>query len=143
MIYFIDQSYMKPSEKTSVPDRSTFEIKHYIIRDEVQKGESGSPIHISTDEQISRHFGKASVQDERVCVLKLELVETTSLLKKEEMTPRLGGSTDVLLIDGQSFFSSKMVQDEQFLSSSESGLRFLTDRHFPVRKMVQIERSFS
>jgi hypothetical protein len=143
MIYFIDQSYMKPSEKTSVPDQSTFEIKHYIIRDEVQKGESGSPIHISTDEQISRHFGKAFVQDERVCVLKLELVETTSLLKKEEMTPRLGGSTDVLLIDGQSFFSSKMVQDEQFLSSSESGLRFLTDRHFPVRKMVQIERSFS
>jgi hypothetical protein len=30
-----------------------------------------SPIHISTDEQISRHFGKASIQDERVCVLKL------------------------------------------------------------------------
>jgi hypothetical protein len=56
---------------------------------------------------MSRHFGKASVQDERVCVLKLELMETTSLLKREEMTPRLGGSTDVLLIDGQSFFSSK------------------------------------
>jgi hypothetical protein len=70
MIYSIDQSYMKPSEKTSVPDRSTFEIKHYIIRDEVQKGESGSPIHISTDEQISRHFGKTSIQDERVCILK-------------------------------------------------------------------------
>jgi hypothetical protein len=34
-------------------------------------------------------------------------METTSLLKKEEMNPRLGGSTDVLLIDGQSFFSSK------------------------------------
>jgi hypothetical protein len=50
---------------------------------------------------------KASVQNERVCILKLELVEMTSLLKKEEMTPRLGGSTDVLLIDGQSFFSSK------------------------------------
>ena len=77
--------------KTSVPDRSKFEIKHHIIRDEVQKGESGSPTHISTDEQISRHFGKASIQDERVCVFKLELVETTSLLKKEEMTPRLGG----------------------------------------------------
>jgi hypothetical protein len=60
-----------------------------------QKGESGSPIHISTDEQIRRHFGKASIQDERVCVLKLELMETTSLLKKEEMTPRLGGSTDM------------------------------------------------
>jgi hypothetical protein len=53
----------------------------------------------------------------------------TSLLKKEDMTPRLGGSTDVLLIDGY---------DEQILSSSESGLRFLTDRHFPVQKMVQI-----
>jgi hypothetical protein len=53
MIYFIDQSYMRPSEKTNVPDRSTFKIKHYIIRDEVQKGGSGSPIHISIDEQIS------------------------------------------------------------------------------------------
>jgi hypothetical protein len=95
MIYFIDQSYMKPSKKTSAPERSTFEIKHYIIRDEVQKGERGSPIHISTDEQINKHLGKASVQDKRVCVLKLELVETTSLLKKEEMTPRLGGSTDM------------------------------------------------
>jgi hypothetical protein len=95
MIYSIDQSCMKPLEKTSVPDRSTFEIKHYIIRDEVQKGESGSPIHISIDEKIRRHFGKSSVQDKRVCVLKLELVEMTSLLKKEEMTPRLGGSTDM------------------------------------------------
>jgi hypothetical protein len=62
MIYFIDQSYMKPSEKTSAPKQSTFEIKHYIIYDEVQKGERGSPLHISTDEKISRHFGKASVQ---------------------------------------------------------------------------------
>jgi hypothetical protein len=49
---------MKPSEKTSVPDQSTFEIKHHIICNEVQKGESGSPIHISTDEKISRHLGK-------------------------------------------------------------------------------------
>jgi hypothetical protein len=31
MIYFIDQSYMKPSEKTSAPEQSTFEIKHYIV----------------------------------------------------------------------------------------------------------------
>jgi hypothetical protein len=50
MIHFIDQRYMKPSKKPSAPERSTFEIKHYIIRDEVQKGERGSPIHISTDE---------------------------------------------------------------------------------------------
>ena len=56
LIYSIHQSCMKTLEKTSVPDRSTFEIKHYIIRDEVEKGESGSPIHISTNEKISRHF---------------------------------------------------------------------------------------
>jgi hypothetical protein len=49
--------------------------------------------------KISRHFGKASIQDEIVCVLKLELVETTSLLKKEEMTPRLGGSTENIMED--------------------------------------------
>jgi hypothetical protein len=107
MVYSIDQSYMKPSEKTSVPDKSRFEIKHFIICDEVQKGEIHSPIHISIDEQISRHFGKASIQYERVCVVKLEIVETTSLLKKEDMAPRLGGRTDVLLIDVQLFFSSK------------------------------------
>jgi hypothetical protein len=99
MIYSIVQSYRKPSQKISVPNQSTFEIKHYIIHDEVQKGESGSPIHISTDVQISRHFGKASIQDERVSVLKMELVEMTSLLKNEEMTPRLGGSTENIIED--------------------------------------------
>jgi hypothetical protein len=56
---------------------------------------------------MSRHLGKSSVQDERVFVLMLELMETTSLLRKEEITLRLGGITNVLLIDGQSFFSSK------------------------------------
>jgi hypothetical protein len=40
MIYFNDQSYMKPSEKTSVPNRPKYiEIEHYILRDEVQKRE--------------------------------------------------------------------------------------------------------
>ena len=52
-------------------------------------------MHISTDEQINIHLGKAFVQDKRVCVIKLELVEVTFLLKKEEMTPRLGGKTDM------------------------------------------------
>ena len=83
---------------------------------------SGSPIYISTDEQISIYFGKAFVQDERVYVLKLELVETTSLIKKDEMTPRLGGSTNVLLIYGQSFFKF-----EKWSSMSSS---------FPVWKVV-------
>jgi hypothetical protein len=62
MIYYIDQSYVKPSEKTSVPERPKYiEMKHYIPRDEVQERESGSPIYISTDEQISRNFAKAFV----------------------------------------------------------------------------------
>jgi hypothetical protein len=43
-----------------------------------------SPIHISTDEQISIHFGKASIQDERTCTLKLELVEITLLTRRED-----------------------------------------------------------
>jgi hypothetical protein len=38
---------------------------------------------------------------------KLGLVETISLLEKEVITPRLGGSTDMLLIYGQSFSSSE------------------------------------
>jgi hypothetical protein len=88
-------------------DRSTLRSSITFSVMKSRKEKWFSNIYISTDEQISRHFGKASVQDERVCVLKLELVETTSLLKKEEMTPRLGGSTDVLLTYGQSFFSSK------------------------------------
>jgi hypothetical protein len=73
MIYYNDQSYMKPSEKTSVPERPKYiEIKHYILHDEVQKREVVLQ-YISTDEQISRYFGKASVQDERVCVLKKQV----------------------------------------------------------------------
>jgi hypothetical protein len=43
-----------------------------------------SPIHISTDEQISIHFGKASIQDERTCILKMELVEITLLTRRED-----------------------------------------------------------
>jgi hypothetical protein len=75
MIYYIDQNYMKPSEKTCVPEKPKYiEIKHYILHDEVQKGESSSPIYISIDEHISRYFGKASVQDERVFVLKKQAI---------------------------------------------------------------------
>jgi hypothetical protein len=109
MIYYNDQSYMKPSEKTSVPERPKYiEIKHYILRDEVQKREVVLQ-YISTDEQIADILVKPLSKMKKFAYSrnKLELVETTSLLKREEMTPRLGGSTDVLLIYGQSFFSSK------------------------------------
>jgi hypothetical protein len=133
MIYFIDQRYMNPSKKTSAPEQTTFEIKHYIIHDEVQRGERDSPIHISMDEQINIHLGKAYVQDKRVCVLKLELVETNSLLKKEEMNLRLGGSIDMYRFMGPVIFQfEKWSSMSSFLSSSESGSRLLTDNDFSL-----------
>jgi hypothetical protein len=143
MKYFIDQSYMKPSDKTSAPEQSTFEIKHYIICDKVQKGERGSPLHISRYEKISRHFCKSSVQNERVCVLMLELMEITSVLKKEEMTPRLGGSTNMyLFMDSHVLVrKNKWSRMRSFLSNSESGLRFMMDNDFALWltwEMVQI-----
>ena len=73
-------------------DRSTFEIKHYILRKEVQKRESGSPKYISTDEQISRYFSKSFVQEKKVCVLKKQ-VEARGyefLIKKERDDSQVG-----------------------------------------------------
>jgi hypothetical protein len=78
----------------------------------------------------------------------MELVDTTSSSKKEVITPRSGGSTDMLLIYGQSFSSSKNgpgwavpfqfgkwfeIFDGQAFSSSKNG----PDRTFIfVMKMV-------
>jgi hypothetical protein len=57
MLYYNDQRYMKPSEKTSVPERPKYiEIKNYILHDDVQKRESGSPIYISMKEQDKKTF---------------------------------------------------------------------------------------
>jgi hypothetical protein len=74
---------------------------------------------------------KASVQNERVCVLKLELVETTSLLKKEEMTPRLGGSTDVLLMDNH-FFSSKNGPGRAYSFQFRKWIEIFDGQQFPI-----------
>jgi hypothetical protein len=54
------------------------------------------------DEQITDILVKPLSKMKNFAYLKnkLGLVETTSLLKKEEITPKLGGSTDVLLIYG-------------------------------------------
>jgi hypothetical protein len=41
-------------------------------------------IHISIDEQISIHFGKASIQDERTCILNIKLMEMTLLAGRED-----------------------------------------------------------
>jgi hypothetical protein len=100
---------MKPSEKTTVLERPKYiDIKHYILRDEVQKREVVLQ-YISTDEQITNILVKPLSKMKKFAYSrnKPELVETTSLLKREEMNPRLGGSTNVLLIYGQPFFSSK------------------------------------
>jgi hypothetical protein len=67
---------------------------------------------------------------------KLGLMEMNSLLKKEVITPRLGGRTDMLLIYGRSFSNSEngpswevsfqsgkwfKISDRQSFSSSENG----------------------
>jgi hypothetical protein len=81
------------------------EIKHYILCDKVQKREV--VLHyISTDEQIADILVKP-LSKMKILRDKLGLVETTSLLEKEVITPRLGGSTNMLLIYGQSFSSSE------------------------------------
>jgi hypothetical protein len=84
------------------------EIKHYILCDEVQKREVVLQ-YISIDEQIVDILIKTLSKMKKFMYLrnKLGLVEMTSLLKKEDITPRLGGSTDVLLVYGGSFFSLK------------------------------------
>ena len=97
------KSYMKPSNKTTVPERPKYiEIKHYILHDEVQKREVVLQ-YISTDEKIVDILVKPLSKMKKFAYSrnKLEIMETTSLLKREEMTPRLGGSTDMLLIYGQ------------------------------------------
>jgi hypothetical protein len=78
MIYSIVHIYKNPSQC------SRLQYKHYIIHDEVQKGRSDSPIHISTDEKIRIHFGKAHIQDEITCILKPELMEINLLIGRED-----------------------------------------------------------
>jgi hypothetical protein len=65
MIHYNDQSYMKPLEKTSVPERPLrSSITFSMMRSRKDKWFS------NICPQIRRYFGKAYVQDERVCILK-------------------------------------------------------------------------
>jgi hypothetical protein len=115
---------MKPLEKTSVPDRlKDIEIEHYILCEEVHKGEVVLQ-YISTNEHIEDILVNPFTKVKTFVYSRnrLELVEMTSLLKKEEMTPRLGGNTDVLLIYGQSFF---LIEKRSRMRNS-----------FPVQKVV-------
>ena len=71
MIYDIYHSYMKPSREYHCSRKIKVhwdQALHSLWWSPEKR--SGSPIYISTDEQISRYFGKASVQYERVCILK-------------------------------------------------------------------------
>jgi hypothetical protein len=70
-------------------------------------------------------------------------VETTSLLEKEVITPRLGGSTDMLLIYGQSFSSSENGPGWAVPFQFGKWFEISDGQHFPVWKMVQIGQSFS
>jgi hypothetical protein len=65
--------------------------------------------YISIDEKIADTLIKPLSKMKKFAYSrnKLEIVEMNSLLKREEITLSLGGSTDVSLIYGQSFFSSK------------------------------------
>ena len=93
MIYYFDQSYMKPSEKTNVPERPKYiEIKNYILLDEVQKREVVLQ-YISP--QIRRQayiLVKPLYKMKKFTYSrnKLELVETTSLLKKGRDDSQVG-----------------------------------------------------
>jgi hypothetical protein len=58
------------------------------------------------------------------------LIEMTSLLEKEEITPMLGGSTNMLLIYEKSFSSSENGPGWEFTFHLESGPRFLMDMYF-------------
>jgi hypothetical protein len=67
-----------------------------------------------------------------------------SLLEKEVITPRLGGSTDVLLIYGQLFSSSENGPSWVVTFQSEKWSMISDGRfHLPVQKMVHIGRSFT
>jgi hypothetical protein len=86
------KSYMKPSEKTSVPETLNYiEIKHYILRDEVQKREVVLQ-YISTDEQIANILVKPLSKMKKFAYSrnKMELVEMTSFIKKGRDDSQVG-----------------------------------------------------
>jgi hypothetical protein len=79
MIYSIIQIYMKPLQC------SRLKYKYYIIHDEVQKGESGSPIYILADEQtidiLTKPLSRIKFAYFRE---KIEIVEITPLAERED-----------------------------------------------------------
>jgi hypothetical protein len=79
MIYSIIQIYMKPSQC------SRLKYKYYIIHDEVQKGESGSPIYIPTDEQTTDILTKPLSRIKFAYFReKIGIVEITPLAERED-----------------------------------------------------------
>jgi uncharacterized protein YukJ len=79
MIYSIIQIYMKPSQC------SRLKYKYYIIHDEVQKEESGSPIYILIDEQTTHILTKALSRIKFAYFReKIGIVEITPLAERED-----------------------------------------------------------
>jgi hypothetical protein len=92
MIYYDNHSCVNLSENPMFHDESKhIEIKYYFLRDKVQRGEVVLQ-YISTDEKITNIFSKAFFQDEKFAYLRgnMRLVEMTSLLEMEVITPQVG-----------------------------------------------------
>jgi hypothetical protein len=73
---------------------------------------------------------------------KLGLVETTSLLKNEVITPRLGERTYMLLIYGQSFSSSENGLGWADPFQFRKWFEIYDGQSFSSLEMVQIEQLF-
>ena len=138
IIYCDNQSCIRLSEHLVFHERSKhIEIKYYFIRDKVQEGEVKLK-YIPTDEQTSNILTKPLSRIKFAYFWeKMGIVEITPLVEREEMNLQVGRD-HWHIIEDIHFQDWKIVHLGQIFSCSESVLRFLMDRHFPVRKMVQI-----
>ena len=139
IIYCDNQSCIRLSEHPMFHEWSKhIEIKNHFIRDKVQEGEVKFQ-YIPTDEQTANILTKP--------LSRIKFAYLRDKLGIEEITPLdgslgwVGALTYHWFMD--SHFSVLKNGPRWAVPCSESGLRFMTDRHFPVWKMVKIERSFS
>jgi hypothetical protein len=109
------------------------EREYYFLHDRVHRGEVVLQ-YIFTIEQIVDILVKPLFEDEKFVHLrdKLVLMEMTSLLEKEEITPRLGGSTGMLLIYGKSFSISKNGLGWEVTFQSRKWPIFLMNKHLSI-----------
>ena len=129
-IYCNDQSYMKPSKKTNVPWQTEVHWDQELHSlGWILEKRSGSPIYLHRWAD-SRYFGKTFVQDEKFA--SRSSWRRIPYWKRKRLLLGWEGALMCYWFMDIHFSVRKMVQDEQFLSSSKSGLRFPMDKHFPV-----------